>query len=160
MLMKPVSIKSQWNVVPFSNLVQTGSQAVSERLQLFLFISYNRICLKMKIQRDKPKDKKVCFLELVAVQLLCRVLFTVQTMSSGSYLCSGTCVREMTMFWSIKMSSARRRPSPAALSVFIPVSLSSRGKLKTGPLRTLGAGTSVAHTTRLEPKRFANTPQR
>ncbi|KAG7260570.1 hypothetical protein CRUP_033525 [Coryphaenoides rupestris] len=38
----------------------------------------------------------------------------------GTYLCSGTCVREMTMFWSMKMRSARRKPRPTALSVFMP----------------------------------------
>lgn len=54
-----------------------------------------------------------------------------------SYLCSGTCVSEMTMFWSIKMSNARRKPSPNALSVFILDSLSNGGKLKIGPSWTL-----------------------
>lgn len=47
----------------------------------------------------------------------------------------------MTIFWSMKMSSARRKPSPTALSVFIPVSLSNGGKLKIGPLCTLNTGT-------------------
>lgn len=59
----------------------------------------------------------------------------------SSYLCSGTCVSEMTMLWSMKMSSARRKPSPTALSVARPDSFSNWGKLKTGPSWMLNRGT-------------------
>lgn len=59
----------------------------------------------------------------------------------SSYLCSGTCVSEMTMLWSMKMSSARRKPSPTALSVASPDSFSKWGKLKTGPSWMLNRGT-------------------
>ena len=47
----------------------------------------------------------------------------------------------MTMFWSIKMSNARRNPNPTVLRRFIPDSLSKGGKLKIGPLWTLNTGT-------------------
>lgn len=59
----------------------------------------------------------------------------------SSYLCSGTWVSEMTMLWSMKMSSARRKPSPTALSVASPDSFSKWGKLKTGPSWMLNRGT-------------------
>lgn len=68
-------------------------------------------------------------------------LVAITTHKLGSYLCSGTCVREMTIFWSMKMSNARRKPRPTALSVFIPVSLSNGGNLKIGPSWTLNTGT-------------------
>lgn len=63
------------------------------------------------------------------------------------YLCSGTCVSEMTMFWSIRMSNARSKPRPMALSVFIPVSFSNGGKVKIGPSWTLNTGTNRKITT-------------
>lgn len=59
----------------------------------------------------------------------------------SSYLCSGTCVSEMTMLWSMKMSSARRKPSPTALSAANPDRFSKWGKLKTGPSWMLNRGT-------------------
>ncbi len=46
------------------------------------------------------------------------------------------------MFWSMKMSNARRKPNPTALSVFIPDSFSNGGNLKTGPSWTLNIGTN------------------
>lgn len=46
------------------------------------------------------------------------------------------------MFWSMKMSNARRKPRPTALSVFIADSLLNGGKLKMGPSWTLNTGTS------------------
>lgn len=57
MLMKPVSIKSQWNAVPFSNLVQTFTDTsfkwfVDEKTAaalLFLIMSYNWMCLPIKL---------------------------------------------------------------------------------------------------------------
>lgn len=38
------------------------------------------------------------------------------------YLFSGALVRDTTIFWSMKMSKARRKPRPHALNTFIPVS--------------------------------------
>lgn len=47
----------------------------------------------------------------------------------------------MTIFWSMKMSSARRKPKPTALRQFMPVSLSNWASLKIFPLWKLNTGT-------------------
>lgn len=49
------------------------------------------------------------------------------------YLFSGALVRDTTMFWSMKMSTARRIPSPMALRMFKPDSFSKGATLKIGP---------------------------
>lgn len=131
MLMKPVSIKSQWNAVPFSNLVQMFTH-----ISLKWFVSKGTA-----VHASIPNTVKVTFKSQV---LLCVVLLIVQNSNIkwGSYLCSGTCVSEMTMFWSIKMSKASRNPRPTALSAFIPDSFSNGGNLKIGPSCTLNTGTN------------------
>lgn len=48
------------------------------------------------------------------------------------YLFSGALVSETTMFWSMKMSRARRKPRPMALTTFMADSLSNGATLKTG----------------------------
>lgn len=57
------------------------------------------------------------------------------------YLFSGALVSETTMFWSMKMSRARRKPRPMALTTFMADSLSNGATLKTGRSWTLKTGT-------------------
>lgn len=48
------------------------------------------------------------------------------------YLFSGALVSETTMFWSIKMRRARRKPRPMALTTFMADSRSNGATLKMG----------------------------
>lgn len=57
------------------------------------------------------------------------------------YLFSGALVSETTMFWSMKMRSARRKPSPMALTTFMADRRSNGATLKMGRLWTLNTGT-------------------
>lgn len=58
-----------------------------------------------------------------------------------THLFSGAFVRETTMFWSMKMRRARRKPRPMALMMFRADRRSNGAKLKTGRLWTLKTGT-------------------
>lgn len=57
------------------------------------------------------------------------------------YLFSGALVKETTMFWSMKMSRARRKPSPMALTTFMADRRSNGATLKMGRSWTLNTGT-------------------
>lgn len=58
-----------------------------------------------------------------------------------THLFSGALVRETTMFWSMKMRRASRKPRPIALTMFRAVRRSNGARLKTGRLWTLKTGT-------------------
>lgn len=49
------------------------------------------------------------------------------------YLFSGAFVKETTMFWSMKMRRARRKPRPMALRMFKADRRSNGATLKMGP---------------------------
>ncbi len=53
-------------------------------------------------------------------------------MYDSVYLFSGALVSETTMFWSIKMRRARRKPRPMALMTFMADRRSNGATLKTG----------------------------